>query len=106
MEAFLLFHLAKCVFPSAVEDDAPLLTKASKVGVGNHQRRLDCFVGSLYFLIVILWRIRLFGGPVLEGNGRVVKHFRSAKCAALLAYLALHHERPCPREALIEALWP
>ena len=63
-------------------------------------------MGSLYFLIVILWRIRLFGGPVLEGAGRVVKHFRSAKCAALLAYLALHHEKPCPREALIEALWP
>lgn len=52
------------------------------------------------------WKIYLFGGPYLEGGGRVIKKFRSAKCASLLGYLALNHEKPCSREALIEALWP
>jgi predicted ATPase len=56
-----------------------------------------------------LWRIHLFGGPTLRGShtGNLgLSHFRSAKVAALLSYLALRHEKPCSREALIEALWP
>lgn len=54
----------------------------------------------------ILWKIHLFDGPYLVGSGQTIKKFRSSKGAALLSYLALHFEKPCSREALIEALWP
>ena len=57
----------------------------------------------------ILWNIRLFGGPTLESpllSAPSQSHFRSSKVAALLSYLALHFEKPCSREALIDALWP
>ena len=57
----------------------------------------------------VLWRIRLFDGPVLEsslGDGAVLHQFRSAKVAALLGFLALRHGKPCSRESLMEALWP
>lgn len=53
-----------------------------------------------------LWKIRLFGGPEVDGIGVTHKRFRSSKAAALLAYLALNHEKPCSREALMDALWP
>jgi predicted ATPase len=51
--------------------------------------------------------VRLFGGPVLEDRfGREIRHFRSQKVKAMLAYLALHLGSACPREVLYEALWP
>src|SRR5689334_777126 len=54
-----------------------------------------------------LWRVRLFGGPVLEdGFGNETRRFRSQKVKAMLAYLALHLGSSCPREVLYEALWP
>ncbi len=54
-----------------------------------------------------VWRIQLFGGPILHSStGIDITRFRSSKAAALLCYLALHHEKPCSREALMEALWP
>ncbi|MCW3054788.1 MAG: hypothetical protein JWN14_3958 [Chthonomonadales bacterium] len=55
----------------------------------------------------MIWRIRLFDGPVLEdASGAEVRRFRSQRVGALLAYLALHLDRPCPRETLCDALWP
>ena len=54
-----------------------------------------------------LWRLRLFDGPVLEdAAGATIRRFRSQRVGALLAYLALHLDRPCPRETLCDALWP
>jgi predicted ATPase len=54
-----------------------------------------------------LWRVRLFEGPVLESTtGDVVRHFRSQRVGAMLAYLALRLGRCCPREELALALWP
>src|SRR5579871_4253111 len=54
-----------------------------------------------------IWRIRLFDGLHLEdAAGNRVYRFRSQRVGALLAYLALHLGRPCPREELYEALWP
>src|SRR5579871_5313063 len=54
-----------------------------------------------------IWRVRLFDGPVLESvDGDAIRRFRSRKVGALLAYLALHLDHPCPREALYIALWP
>lgn len=54
-----------------------------------------------------LWKVRLFDGPVLEDlSGGTVRRFRSQRVGALLAYLALHLDRPCPRETLCDALWP
>lgn len=54
-----------------------------------------------------IWRIQLFGGPILHSaNGTHQTRFRSKKVATLLSFLAIHYEQPCSREALIEALWP
>src|SRR5579871_2335697 len=54
-----------------------------------------------------MWRVRLFGGPVLEdAHGNRVRRFRSQRVAALLAYLCLHLGRPCGREEIEAALWP
>src|SRR5579859_7439245 len=53
------------------------------------------------------WVVRLFNGPLLsDALGNEIRRFRSHQAAALLAYLALHLDQPCPREALYEALWP
>ena len=53
------------------------------------------------------WRVRLLDGPLLENAaGDSVRHFRSQRAGALLAYLALRLGRPCPREELYAALWP
>ena len=53
------------------------------------------------------WWVYLFNGPILkDAQGRVVQRFRSHRVGALLAYLALHLDRPCPREELAEAIWP
>ena len=55
----------------------------------------------------IIWRIRLFEGPVLESaSGEIVKRFRSQKAGALFAYLALRLGRFSSREDIILALWP
>lgn len=55
----------------------------------------------------IIWRVRLFDGPVVEDRDGVrVSRFRSNRVAALLAYLALKLGHPVPREELYEALWP
>ena len=55
----------------------------------------------------ILWRVRLLDGPLVENaGGELLCRFRSHKVGALLAYLALHLGRPCPREELYFALWP
>ena len=54
-----------------------------------------------------IWRIALFDGPRLcTSEGTEVRRFRSQRVAALLAYLCLNLGRDCPREALLEALWP
>ncbi len=53
-----------------------------------------------------LLRVRLFDGPALERDGEETVRFRSAKVAALLAFLALRLGRRCPREEIAEALWP
>ena len=53
------------------------------------------------------WWVCLFNGPILkDAQGGVVQRFRSHRVGALLAYLALHLDRPCPREELAEAIWP
>lgn len=55
----------------------------------------------------MLWRVRLFDGPLLESSsGQEVRRFRSRKVGALLAYLALHLGRQCAREELALAIWP
>ena len=52
------------------------------------------------------WRIELLGGLRCTRGARVVSRFRSHKIAALLAYLALHGERPRSRGELAFLLWP
>jgi predicted ATPase len=53
------------------------------------------------------WRIRLFGGPVLERpNEPPIARFRSQKVAALLGYLALFSTRAHTREELACLFWP
>ena len=57
--------------------------------------------------MTIIWQVRLFNGPLmLDAAGVETRRFRSQKVGALLAYLALHLGRSCPREELYEALWP
>ncbi len=64
-----------------------------------------------------LWRVSLFGGlradpgPGLLELGlspppRPVTRFATRKAGALLSYLALHPERPEPRESLAHRFWP
>ncbi len=67
------------------------------------------------------WRIEMLGGlrVVLQAGAgscsrspqkgqthATVERFTTAKCAALLAYLALHTRRAYSREELIAFLWP
>jgi DNA-binding SARP family transcriptional activator/transposase-like protein len=52
------------------------------------------------------WRIELFGGLKAQQGERVLTHFETRKIAALLAWLALHPQRPHPREVVAEQLWP
>ena len=51
-------------------------------------------------------QILMFGSLRFRVGDDVHKHFRTQKCAALLAYTALHPGRPVYREALMELLWP
>ena len=60
--------------------------------------------------------IRLFGPLELSygdgsthapvGHDRLVSLPTSTTARSLLAYLILHHDRPCPRERLIGVFWP
>src|SRR5258708_12088032 len=52
------------------------------------------------------WRIGLLGGLRAVQADRVVSRFQPQKIGLLLAYLAYYPQRPHPREALIELLWP
>ena len=57
--------------------------------------------------LTVLWRIRLFNGPILEdSDGQEQRHFRSQKVGALLAYLAMRLGKQCAREEIVYALWP
>src|SRR5688500_8223083 len=51
-------------------------------------------------------QIVMFGSLCFQVEERVSAHFRTQKCAALLAYLALHLGKPVHREMLMELLWP
>src|ERR1051326_8271651 len=53
-----------------------------------------------------IWSIQLFGRLRLTSGERTVDRFRTQKAASILAYLAYHHHRSHPREALIDLLWP
>jgi len=48
----------------------------------------------------------LFGPFQLTLDHQVIERFESNKVRALLAFLAVEHHRPHPREALAELLWP
>lgn len=52
------------------------------------------------------WRIELLGRLRATQGDRVVTRFRARKTGLLLAYLAYYIQRPHPREALIDLLWP
>ncbi len=51
------------------------------------------------------WSFRFFGPFVAERNGMPLHGFRSDKVRALLAYLAVHPDRPWPRTTLADLLW-
>jgi DNA-binding SARP family transcriptional activator len=53
-----------------------------------------------------LWRIELLGWLRAVQAGQVVARFQAQQTGALLAYLALHGDRPHPRDELMELLWP
>lgn len=50
--------------------------------------------------------LALFGPFQLALDHQVIERFESNKVRALLAFLAVEHHRPHPREALAEMLWP
>src|SRR5207248_1530903 len=52
------------------------------------------------------WQIELLGGLRIRRDGETIIRFRTQKTALLLAYLALHRNRPASREPLVELLWP
>ncbi len=52
------------------------------------------------------WRIELFEGLRIVGNGAAFTHFESRRVALLLARLALYPDRHHPRDVLAEELWP
>ncbi|MBX3120206.1 MAG: hypothetical protein KF784_14165 [Fimbriimonadaceae bacterium] len=51
-------------------------------------------------------RIELFGGLRVIHGDRVISRFQTQKTGALLAYLAMHLDRPIAREVIAELLWP
>ncbi len=51
------------------------------------------------------WSFRFFGPFVAERNGVPLQGFRSNKVRALLAFLAVHPDRPWPRSSLADLLW-
>lgn len=50
--------------------------------------------------------LALFGPFQLTLDHQVIERFESNKVRALLAFVAVEHHRPHPREALAELLWP
>jgi len=52
------------------------------------------------------WSLRMLGPFVAEGDGGPLAGFRSDKVRALLAYLAVHVDRPWSRATLADLLWP
>src|SRR4051794_6151199 len=52
------------------------------------------------------WRIELLGRLRATQGDRVVSRFRARRTGSLLAYLAYYRDRPHPRVALMELLWP
>ncbi len=52
------------------------------------------------------WSLRMLGPLLLEGDGAPLAGFRSDKVRALLAYLAMHVDRPWSRATLADLLWP
>ncbi len=52
------------------------------------------------------WSLRLLGPFHGEAAGDPLRGFRSDKVRALLAYLAVHVDRPWPRATLADLLWP
>jgi predicted ATPase/DNA-binding SARP family transcriptional activator len=53
-----------------------------------------------------IWRIELLGGLRAIHRDQIVARFSTRRAATLLAYLAFYGQRPHPREALMELLWP
>ncbi len=51
-------------------------------------------------------RIEMLGGLRAVVGGRAIERFQTLKTGALLAFLALHPERPHRREMLANLLWP
>lgn len=51
-------------------------------------------------------RIELFGGLRVIHGDRTISRFQTQKTGALLAYLAMHIDRPIAREVVAELLWP
>src|SRR5688572_13139331 len=54
----------------------------------------------------VQWRIDLLGGLRARSGERVLARFSTQKVGLLLAYLAYFLDRPHPRDALIDLLWP
>lgn len=52
------------------------------------------------------WSLRLLGPFLSEAGGEPLAGFRSDKVRALLAYLAVHVDRPWSRATLADLLWP
>jgi len=50
--------------------------------------------------------VELFGGLQVRCGRKTLTRFRTQKTAALLAYLAFHHDRLHQREVLIDLFWP
>lgn len=51
-------------------------------------------------------RIEMLGGLRVIRGSTVVTHLETRRASVLLAWLALHLGKPCPREVLAEMLWP
>src|SRR5579871_4092734 len=57
-------------------------------------------------MLTEVWRIELLGGLRARLGPHTLTRFATYKAGALLAYLAYFPQRPHPREALAEQLWP
>ncbi len=56
--------------------------------------------------MTVPWELQLLGRLRAVHGERVVERFTTRKTGALLAWLALHPDRPQPREQLVERFWP
>lgn len=57
-------------------------------------------------MLIVRWRIQLFGGVAARQGEHTVDRFRTRKGGEMLAALALHPNHSLPREELLELLWP